>query len=66
LASCHPHKIATGARPARRWAPRPTGGAPRTRRRSTLRAMPANWIWIQAAIVLFVLIGMIVAITKLV
>jgi len=28
--------------------------------------MPANWIWIQGAIVLFVLIGMIVAITKLV
>jgi hypothetical protein len=28
-------------------------------------AMPANWIWIQAAIVLFVLIGMVVAIVKL-
>jgi len=28
--------------------------------------MPANWIWIQVAIVLFVLVGMIVAITKLV
>jgi hypothetical protein len=29
-------------------------------------AMPANWIWIQVAIVAFVLIGMIVAIVKLV
>jgi hypothetical protein len=29
-------------------------------------AMPANWIWIQVAIVVFVLIGMVVAITKLV
>lgn len=28
-------------------------------------AMPANWIWIQVAIVAFVLIGMIVAIVKL-
>ncbi|HSZ69068.1 MAG TPA: hypothetical protein VK756_01775 [Solirubrobacteraceae bacterium] len=39
---------------------------PHDRRRTTLSvAMPANWIWIQVAIVLFVLIGMIVAITKL-
>jgi hypothetical protein len=29
-------------------------------------AMPANWIWMQVAIVAFVLIGMIVAIIKLV
>jgi len=27
--------------------------------------MPPIWIWLQAAIVLFVVIGMIVAITKL-
>jgi hypothetical protein len=27
--------------------------------------MPANWIWMQVAIVVFVLIGMIIAITKL-
>jgi hypothetical protein len=27
--------------------------------------MPANWIWMQVAIVFFVLVGMIVAITKL-
>jgi hypothetical protein len=40
---------------------------PHDRRGTTLSvAMPANWIWIQAAIVLFVLIGMVVAITKLV
>jgi hypothetical protein len=29
------------------------------------RGMPPIWIWLQAAIVLFVVIGMIVAITKL-
>ncbi|HEY3827764.1 MAG TPA: hypothetical protein VGL57_01080 [Solirubrobacteraceae bacterium] len=40
---------------------------PHDRRSTTLSvAMPANWIWIQAAIILFVLIGMIIAITKLV
>jgi hypothetical protein len=27
--------------------------------------MPANWIWMQVAIVLFVAVGMIVAIVKL-
>jgi hypothetical protein len=27
--------------------------------------MPATWIWMQIAIVVFVLIGMIIAITKL-
>ncbi|HEY2767196.1 MAG TPA: hypothetical protein VGI76_03010 [Solirubrobacteraceae bacterium] len=27
--------------------------------------MPVNWIWMQVAIVLFVAVGMIVAITKL-
>jgi hypothetical protein len=30
------------------------------------RRMPRNWIWMQVAIVLFVAIGMIVAIVKLV
>jgi hypothetical protein len=30
------------------------------------RTMPAHWVWIQVAIVLFVAIGMIVAIVKLV
>jgi hypothetical protein len=29
-------------------------------------AMSPTWIWLQAAIVLFVLIGMVIAITKLV
>jgi hypothetical protein len=28
-------------------------------------AMPPTWIWLQAAIVVFVLIGMVIAITKL-
>ena len=27
--------------------------------------MPVNWIWMQVAIVLFVAVGMIIAITKL-
>jgi hypothetical protein len=31
-----------------------------------LHHMPTNWIWMQGAIVVFVAIGMIVAITKLV
>jgi hypothetical protein len=31
-----------------------------------VRAMPSNWIWMQAAIVFFVLVGMIIAVTKLV
>jgi hypothetical protein len=30
-----------------------------------LPAMPQTWIWMQIAIVVFVVIGMIVAITKL-
>jgi hypothetical protein len=30
-----------------------------------LTRMPPTWIWMQVAIVVFVLIGMIVAITKL-
>jgi hypothetical protein len=30
------------------------------------RAMSPTWIWLQVAIVVFVLIGMIIAITKLV
>jgi hypothetical protein len=28
-------------------------------------AMPSTWIWMQIAIIVFVLVGMIVAITKL-
>jgi hypothetical protein len=31
-----------------------------------LRAMSPTWIWMQYAIVVFVLIGMVIAITKLV
>jgi len=27
--------------------------------------MPSNWIWMQVAIVVFVVIGMIIAITRL-
>jgi hypothetical protein len=30
-----------------------------------LQRMPANWIWMQVAIVLFVAIGIVVAIVKL-
>jgi hypothetical protein len=33
---------------------------------STLSAMSPTWIWMQIAIVVFVVIGMIIAITKLV
>jgi len=32
---------------------------------ATIEPVPRNWIWMQVAIVLFVAIGMIVAITKL-
>jgi hypothetical protein len=32
---------------------------------ATLLRMSPTWIWLQAAIVVFVLIGMIIAITKL-
>jgi hypothetical protein len=61
-------------------APRTPGERPRNperrrlpaARRSRSRAyevgcshMPATWIWMQIAIVVFVLIGMIIAITKL-
>jgi type II secretory pathway component PulF len=35
------------------------------RLRRTLTLMSPTWIWMQAAIVVFVLIGMIVAIVKL-
>jgi hypothetical protein len=31
-----------------------------------LAAMPRHWMWIQAAILVFVLAGMVIAITKLV
>jgi hypothetical protein len=33
--------------------------------RSRLGAVSPTWIWMQAAIVVFVLIGMVIAITKL-
>jgi hypothetical protein len=33
--------------------------------RSSLCAVSPAWIWMQAAIVVFVLIGMVIAITKL-
>jgi hypothetical protein len=36
-----------------------------THRSRLLAAMNPTWIWMQAAIIVFVLIGMIVAITKL-
>jgi hypothetical protein len=32
---------------------------------ATLHPMPTTWIWMQVAVVVFVLIGMIIAITKL-
>jgi hypothetical protein len=40
-------------------------GSPRGDPGKLLLAMSPMWIWMQVAIVLFVLIGMIVAITKL-
>jgi hypothetical protein len=47
-------------RPSRSFRPGSCGG------RSTLsEPMPRTWIWMQAAIVVVVVIGMIVAITKL-
>src|SRR5271170_8033194 len=51
-------RIGERARPGRR---RP----PRRRAASIVRAMPPFWIWTQIAIVIVVLIGMVVAITKL-
>jgi hypothetical protein len=58
-ASCHPYTIVVVVR---------TGGASAraTRPGTLLGAMSPFWIWTQIAIVVFVLIGMIVAITKLV
>jgi hypothetical protein len=42
------------------------GDTARSLLHSTLEAaMPTNWIWMQVAIVFFVVVGMIVAITKL-
>jgi hypothetical protein len=38
---------------------------PRNRGSRLFRPMSPTWIWMQAAIVVFVVIGMIVAITKL-
>jgi hypothetical protein len=32
---------------------------------ATLTAMPRHWIWMQVAILVFVLAGMVIAITKL-
>ncbi len=49
-ASCHPYTIVA-----------PSRVAP-----GTLSAMSPTWIWMQIAIVVFVVIGMIIAITKLV
>ena len=57
VASCHRYRIVVGVREAQ--STRPAGP-------STLsRAMSPFWIWTQVAIVVFVLIGMIIAITKL-
>jgi len=56
-ASCHPYTIVAGAQ---------TDASTRPTSPSTLcLAMSPFWIWTQVAIVVFVLIGMIVAITKL-
>jgi hypothetical protein len=55
--SCHLYTIVAGA---------PIGASTRPARPGTLSvAMSPFWIWTQIAIVVFVLIGMIVAITKL-
>ena len=37
-----------------------------SRRKYAVGRMPSTWIWMQVAIVVFVVIGMIIAITKLV
>jgi hypothetical protein len=58
VASCHRSQH----RAARRCRRRQCGSSLGT----LSTAMPANWIWIQIAIVLFVLIGIIIGITKLV
>jgi hypothetical protein len=48
-----------------RPASRPCGCSAPPLARSLLLLMSPTWIWMQIAIVVFVLIGMIVAITKL-
>jgi len=56
-ASCHPYTIVVGGR---------AGASTRSAPPSRLPvAMSPFWIWTQIAIVVFVLIGMIIAITKL-
>jgi hypothetical protein len=42
-----------------------SGAMLRTAADRTLRAMSLFWIWTQAAVVVFVLIGIVIAITKL-
>jgi hypothetical protein len=37
----------------------------RARRAATVQAVPRTWIWMQVVIVVFVLAGMVIAITKL-
>jgi hypothetical protein len=65
----HAHTIVvaatTASRPASRGIARndrPRGGNDRP---LGCRAVSPTWIWLQAAIIVFVLIGMVVAITKL-
>jgi hypothetical protein len=56
-ASCHPHTIVAGTH---------TGASTCSTHPSRLLvAMSPFWIWTQIAIVVFVLIGMIIAIAKL-
>ncbi len=55
--ACHPYTIVVGARTGASTHPTPPGTLP--------VAMSPFWIWTQVAIVVFVVIGMIVAITKL-
>ena len=57
VASCHRYTIVAARPEARKYPPSPSKYA--------VAAVSPFWIWTQIAIVVFVLIGMIIAITKL-
>jgi len=65
-APAHAHTIVNGAQDTSKARASARVVLTRRHRRSRLcTAMSPTWIWMQAAIVVFVVIGMIVAITKL-